>query len=52
MDGPAEQLRWFDARLRGLDSGIDDEAPVQIFVMGANVWRGESEWPPASAVSQ
>ena len=51
MDGPAEQLRWFDARLRGQCNGIDDEAPVQIFVMGANVWRGESEWPPARAVS-
>ena len=23
------------------------EPPVQIFVMGANVWRTESEWPPA-----
>jgi putative CocE/NonD family hydrolase len=41
------QLRWFDQRLRGIDTGIDDEPPVRIFVMGANVWRDEHEWPLA-----
>jgi putative CocE/NonD family hydrolase len=43
----AEHLRWYDQRLRGLDTGIDDEPPVRIFVMGANDWRSESQWPPA-----
>jgi putative CocE/NonD family hydrolase len=38
--------RWFDARLRGLPTGIDDEPPVKIFVMGRNRWRYEDEWPP------
>ncbi len=41
------QFQWFDSRLKGLDSGIDSLAPVRIFVMGRNVWRGEKEWPLA-----
>ncbi len=46
------QQRWFDARLRGKDSRIDDEAPVRIFVMGVNRWRDEQEWPPRRAQAQ
>ena len=42
-----EHLRWYDQRLRGIDTGIDDEPPVRIFVMGENVWRSEDEWPLA-----
>jgi len=41
------QLRWFDHWLKGLDTGILDEAPVKIFVMGENRWRDEREWPLA-----
>ena len=37
--------RWFDARLRGMPTGIDDEPPVKLFVMGRNRWRTEDEWP-------
>jgi len=44
--------RWFDARMRGKDTGIDAEAPVRIFVMGTNRWRDEQEWPPARAVEE
>lgn len=40
-----EHLRWFDARLRAVDSGIDREPPIRIFVMGINQWRSEREWP-------
>ena len=47
LDLGAEHLRWFDQRLRGIDTGIDDEPPVRIFVMGQNAWRYEHEWPPA-----
>ena len=47
LDLGAEHLRWFDRRLRGVDTGIDDEPPVRIFVMGQNTWRYENEWPPA-----
>lgn len=43
------QLRWFDHWLKGAASGIMDEPPVRIFVMGENRWRDEREWPPARA---
>jgi putative CocE/NonD family hydrolase len=42
-------LRWFDQRLKGVESGFDAEPPIRIFVMGANVWRDEHEWPLARA---
>ena len=41
------QLRWFDHWLKGVDTGILDEPPVKIFVMGENRWRDEREWPLA-----
>lgn len=44
-DLTALHRRWFDARLRGIRTGIDDEPPVKIFVMGRNRWRSEDEWP-------
>ena len=47
VDIPGEHLRWYDRRLKGLDSGIDEEPPVRLFVMGENVWRWEQEWPLA-----
>ena len=45
VDMPSEHLRWYDQRLRGIETGIDDELPVRIFVMGENCWRSEAEWP-------
>ncbi|MDA1297017.1 MAG: CocE/NonD family hydrolase [Chloroflexi bacterium] len=39
--------RWYDQRLKGIDTGIDNEPPVKLFVMGANEWRFEHEWPLA-----
>lgn len=47
VDIPGEHLRWYDQRLRGIPTGIDDKPPVRIFVMGENVWRDEQEWPLA-----
>jgi len=43
-------LGWMDHHLRGIDNGVDREAPVRIFVMGENRWRDEPAWPPPSAV--
>ena len=40
-------LKWFDHCLR---DAPDSSAPVRIFVMGANTWRNENEWPLARAV--
>ena len=41
---------WFDYWLKGQQNGVMDGAPVNIFVMGANMWRREETWPPARAV--
>ena len=38
------QLDWFDAHVRGLPT--PEVAPVQLFLMGANRWLHEDEWPP------
>ena len=40
-------LRWFDYWLKDRQTGILEEPPVTLFVMGENRWRGEQEWPLA-----
>ena len=40
-------LRWFDYWLKDVDTGIMEEPPVYLFVMGENKWRSENEWPLA-----
>ncbi|MHB1192901.1 MAG: CocE/NonD family hydrolase [Longimicrobiales bacterium] len=45
LDHRALQLRWFDRWLKGMDNGVDKEPPLDLFIMGENVWRQESEWP-------
>nr|BBH88326.1 hydrolase [Thermosporothrix sp. COM3] len=44
IDLRAEQVRWFDRWLKGIEH---NDAPVRIFIMGDNVWRDEQEWPLA-----
>jgi uncharacterized protein len=39
------QLEWFDYYLKDIKTPIINEPPVKIFVMGANIWRAENEWP-------
>ncbi|MCF8566486.1 CocE/NonD family hydrolase [Alicyclobacillus tolerans] len=38
-------LRWFDSMLKGKSTGIEEDGPVKIFVMGENRWRIHPEWP-------
>jgi putative CocE/NonD family hydrolase len=45
IDLQSLKLRWFDYWLKDENNGICDEPPVDIFVMGENVWRKEKEWP-------
>ena len=61
----ALQLRWFDRWLKGVDNGVDREAPVRLFAMGGGegrrspnarlrhggAWRDEPDWPPPSATA-
>ncbi|MBI5394593.1 MAG: CocE/NonD family hydrolase [Verrucomicrobia bacterium] len=44
-DTAQAEVRWFDYWLKGRPNGVDKDAPVKIFVMGANRWRDEAEWP-------
>ena len=60
-DFRALHLQWFEWALKGEDTGLDDEPPVRIFVMGGGsgertgigrlfhggYWRNEREWPLA-----
>jgi putative CocE/NonD family hydrolase len=39
--------RWLECLLKGGSPADVLPAPVRIFVMGANVWRDEQEWPLA-----
>lgn len=39
------ELRWNDHYLKGIDNGIDREAPVELFVTGVNKWVRYADWP-------
>lgn len=45
LDAPQLFKRWFFQHLKGEESGLMDDAPVRLYVMGENVWRNEQEWP-------
>jgi len=63
-DNNSLRLRWFDQHLKGLSTGMDREAPIQLFVMGGGTgtrdragrlmhgghWRDEYEWPLVRAI--
>jgi putative CocE/NonD family hydrolase len=49
MDLGSLQLRWFDHWLKNINTGMMDEPPVKLFVMGANIWRDEETWPLSRA---
>lgn len=65
-DNNGLRLRWVDQHLKGLNTRIEDEAPVKIFVMGGGSgkrddagrlmhgghWRDEQEWPLARTQNQ
>jgi hypothetical protein len=45
IDLTGRHLRWFDHWLKDEANGVDQEEPVTIFVMGADQWRTEPDWP-------
>ena len=61
LDMGSFHRRWFDRWLKGIDTGVDREPPVRIFVMGGGDghktadgrifvgghWRDENAWPLA-----
>ena len=50
LDMTSVHLDWFSRFLKPGAARVE-AAPVRVFVMGANAWRGETEWPPARAVT-
>ncbi|MBL11148.1 MAG: hypothetical protein CL402_11645 [Acidiferrobacteraceae bacterium] len=38
-------LRWFDYWLKGIQNGVPDDPPVEIFEPGRNVWLHTDRWP-------
>ncbi|HVL89111.1 MAG TPA: CocE/NonD family hydrolase [Actinomycetota bacterium] len=42
-------LAWFDRFLKGIDNGIEHEAPVLYYDLGAFEWRSATTWPPPSS---
>jgi putative CocE/NonD family hydrolase len=49
FDSEGALVRWFDHWLKDGDRAVLDTTPVRLFVMGANEWRDEQEWPLARA---
>jgi uncharacterized protein len=58
------RLRWFDHWLRGIDTGIEAESPIEYFVMGGGDgqslrgkmrhgghWERTEAWPPAGTTT-
>ena len=49
LESLASSVPWFDRHLRAFGPRVQPQAPVRLYVMGANVWRDEQEWPLARA---
>jgi len=43
--------RFFDRWLRGDASALRGEAPIRVYVMGAEGWKALTAWPPPEATS-
>jgi uncharacterized protein len=42
-------LDWYDYLFKGVQNEFAKDLPVHIFVMGANAYREEADWPPPEA---
>lgn len=49
--GVREGISWFRAHLSGDKNDLREE-PVKLFIMGVNIWRNFSEWPPSGSQQQ
>lgn len=45
VDLESYQLRFYDRWLRGMENGIEHEPAAYVFVLGANEWWAERDWP-------
>ena len=49
FDEDETTLHWYDYLFKGVQNEFASGKPVKIFVMGANQWRDEDDWPLARA---
>lgn len=40
------ELRWLDHYVRGVANGAEQDARVDVFVLGRNTWEQLPDWPP------
>ncbi len=63
IDYQHEVVRWLDHHLKGRETGVEDEAPVQVFMQRydepfadrtetSGEWRGEATWPCLAAADR
>lgn len=52
IDLMSYQLQFFDRWLKGVPNSFDDAPPVKYFLMGANIWKTATTWPPAGVAEQ
>ncbi|MDB5385033.1 MAG: cocE 1 [Planctomycetaceae bacterium] len=45
IDWDGYVCRWFDYHLKGIENGVLQDPPIQLFVMGRNQWRTATDWP-------
>ncbi|MCP4593581.1 MAG: CocE/NonD family hydrolase [bacterium] len=45
IDLQRAQLRWLDHWLKGVENGVPNEPPVNVFVMGSNRWMRGDAYP-------
>jgi predicted acyl esterase len=59
LQGSANEMRWWDYWLKGIDNGIMNEPPVRAYMMASarkgavsskNRWMYFGDWPPAPAI--
>ena len=42
-------LNWYDHLFKNVNNEFSSGQPVRLFMMGANQWRDEEDWPPPRA---
>jgi len=42
-----ELVRFFDAHLKGIENGAQDETIIHYYTLGAETWQNTRTWPPA-----
>ena len=47
-----EILRFFDFHLKGIDNGIQNEAPINYYTIGQESWNEAKQWPASGIVNE